>query len=104
MWTEIHDEIWEEIQDWTVANLYSYKANRIRGTSLTPILEDVVQDLYEARYTEEERNEIEEPYYEEKWKKEREEEWNAYCACGIPPRGKTPEEYEAWYDEFVATA
>ena len=78
MWTNIHDEIWEEIHDWTVKDLFSYKADRLHRGHLSDILEAVVQDLYEARYTEEERDEIEQPYYEEKWAREDEEYKRTY--------------------------
>ena len=35
--------------------------------------------------------------------KEKYKEYNAYCACSIPPEGKTSEEYEAEYEEIYNT-
>ena len=39
----------------------------------------------------------------EEFVKEKYEEYNAYCACGIPPEDKTQEEYEAEYKEIHDT-
>ena len=95
-WNELHQEIFNHVEEhWTVYDLYGYKAQRLHEGHLSDIIEAVVQDLYqqESCYTD-----MKEAFVKEKYK-----EYNAYCACSIPPEDKTPEEYEAEYEEIYNT-
>ena len=56
MWTEIHNQIRDEVEGWTVTELFNYLKDMDFTTgSLDMIIQDVVQHLYEARYSEEEQ-------------------------------------------------
>ena len=95
-WNELHQKIFDHVEEhWTVYDLYGYKAQRLYEGHLSDIIEAVVQDLYqqESCYTD-----MKEAFVKEKYK-----EYNAYCACGIPPEDKTKEEYEAEYEEVYNT-
>tara|TARA_R100000426_G_C4763888_1_gene88241 strand:- start:81 stop:416 length:336 start_codon:yes stop_codon:yes gene_type:complete len=78
MWTNIHDQIKDEVDNWTVKDLFGYKADRLHSGDLYEIIEAVVQDLYEARYSEEEQEAIEAPYWEEHWKQKRANDARTY--------------------------
>ena len=96
-WNELHQGIFNHVEEhWTVYDLYGYKAQRLHEGHFTDILEAVVQDLYQCSSS---YMDMKEAFVKEKY-----EEYNAYCACSIPPEGKTSEEYEdeykAIYDTF----
>jgi len=78
MWTNIHDQIRDELDDWTVRDLFGYKADRLHSGDLYEIIEAVVQDLYEARYSEEEQETIEASYWEEHWKQKKANDARTY--------------------------
>mgnify|MGYP003143379450 CR=1 FL=1 len=89
-WNELHDEIFNDVEEhWTVYDLYGYKAQRMHEGHLTDIIEALVQDLYHCPHSYTDIKEV--------FVKEKNEEYMAYCACSIPPEGKTPEEYEVEY-------
>ena len=79
MWTEIHNQIRDEVEGWTVTELFNYLKDKDFTTgSLDMIIQDVVQHLYEARYSEEEQEDIEASYWEEYWKQKRVSDARAY--------------------------
>ena len=95
-WNELHQKIFDHVEEhWTVYDLYGYKAQRLHEGHLSDIIEAVVQDLYQQENCYED---LKEEFVKEKYK-----EYGYYCACSTPPEGKTPEEYEAEYDEIFNT-
>ena len=74
-WNHVHDEIEHEVKDWTVKDLFGYKAERLHSGHLSDIIEAVVQDLYKTRVQEEIDWLLEDSHFEVSCK----DNWNAPC-------------------------